>query len=70
MIKKPQPLLYILLTAGVVTLLLQDWIDAIVIFGVTLINVTIGYIQESKAEGAIAALSKAVTTEATVIRDG
>ncbi|MEH2254694.1 cation-translocating P-type ATPase [Nostoc sp.] len=65
-----QPLLYILLTAGVVTLLLQDWIDAGVIFGVTLINVTIGYIQESKAEGAIAALSKAVTTEATVIRNG
>ncbi len=65
-----QPLLYILLTAGVVTLLLRDWIDAGVIFGVTLINVIIGYIQESKAEGAIAALSKAVTTEATVIRDG
>ncbi|BAY09237.1 ATPase, E1-E2 type [Calothrix sp. NIES-2098] len=65
-----QPLLYILLAAGVVTLLLQDWIDAGVIFGVTLINVIIGYIQESKAEGAIAALSQAVTTEATVIRDG
>ncbi|MEH2387070.1 MAG: HAD-IC family P-type ATPase [Nostoc sp.] len=65
-----QPLLYILLTAGVVTLLLRDWIDAGVIFGVTLINVIIGYIQESKAEGAIAALSKAVNTEATVIRDG
>ncbi|MCC5642267.1 cation-transporting P-type ATPase [Nostoc sp. CHAB 5824] len=65
-----QPLLYILLTAGVVTLLLKDWIDAGVIFGVTLINVIIGYIQESKAEGAIAALSKAVTTEATLIRDG
>ncbi|WP_375470144.1 HAD-IC family P-type ATPase [uncultured Nostoc sp.] len=65
-----QPLLYILLTAGVVTLLLRDWIDAGVIFAVTLINVIIGYIQESKAEGAIAALSKAVTTEATVIRNG
>ncbi|MEH2291515.1 cation-translocating P-type ATPase [Nostoc sp.] len=65
-----QPLLYILLTAGVVTLLLKDWIDAGVIFSVTLINVIIGYIQESKAEGAIAALSKAVTTEATVIRNG
>ncbi|MBD2731336.1 HAD-IC family P-type ATPase [Nostoc sp. FACHB-892] len=65
-----QPLLYILLTAGVVTLLLRDWLDAGVIFGVTLINVIIGYIQESKAEGAIAALSKAVTTEATLIRDG
>ncbi|WP_375471568.1 cation-transporting P-type ATPase [uncultured Nostoc sp.] len=65
-----QPLLYILLTAGVVTLLLKDWIDAGVIFAVTLINVIISYIQESKAEGAIAALSKAVTTEATIIRDG
>lgn len=65
-----QPLLYILLTAGVVTLLLRDWIDAGVIFAVTLINVIISYIQESKAEGAIAALSKAVTTEATVIRNG
>ncbi|MFN6495866.1 MAG: HAD-IC family P-type ATPase [Nostoc sp. DedQUE01] len=65
-----QPLLYILLTAGVVTLLLRDWIDAGVIFAVILINAIVGYIQESKAEGAIAALSKAVTTEATVIRDG
>ncbi|BAY73994.1 ATPase, E1-E2 type [Nostoc linckia NIES-25] len=65
-----QPLLYILLTAGVITLLLRDWIDAGVIFAVILINAIVGYIQESKAEGAIAALSKAVTTEATVIRDG
>ncbi|MFN6564040.1 MAG: cation-translocating P-type ATPase [Nostoc sp. ChiSLP01] len=65
-----QPLLYILLTAGIITLLLQDWIDAGVIFAVILINAIVGYIQESKAEGAIAALSKAVTTEATVIRDG
>ncbi|WP_445633794.1 HAD-IC family P-type ATPase [Nostoc sp. DSM 114161] len=65
-----QPLLYILLTAGVVTLLLQDWIDAGVIFAVILINAIVGYIQESKAEGAIAALSKAIATEATAIRDG
>ncbi|MBD2208808.1 HAD-IC family P-type ATPase [Nostoc linckia FACHB-104] len=65
-----QPLLYILIAAGVVTLLLRDWIDAGVIFSVTLINVIISYIQESKAEDAIAALSQAVITEATVIRDG
>lgn len=65
-----EPLLYILLAAGVVTLLLQDWIDAGVIFAVILINVIIGYIQESKAEDAIAALSEVVTTEATVIREG
>ncbi|MFB2979291.1 HAD-IC family P-type ATPase [Microseira sp. BLCC-F43] len=64
-----QPLIYILLIAGTVTLFLQDWVDAGVIFAVTLINSTIGFIQESKAESAIAALARSVTTEATVIRE-
>jgi Ca2+-transporting ATPase len=41
-----------------------------VIWGVTTTNAIIGYLQESKAEGAIAALAKSVTTEATLIRDG
>lgn len=65
-----QPLIYILLVAGIVTLLLQDWVDAGVILGVMFINAVIGFIQESKAENAIAALAKSVTTEATMIRDG
>jgi cation-transporting P-type ATPase F len=65
-----QPLIYILLVAGIVTLLLQDWVDAGVIFGVTFLNAVIGFVQESKAENAIAALAKSVTTEATVLRDG
>ncbi|MFN9649944.1 MAG: HAD-IC family P-type ATPase, partial [Pseudanabaena sp.] len=65
-----QPLIYILLIAGIVTLLLKDWVDAGVILGVMVINAVIGFIQESKAEDAIAALSKSVTTESTIIRDG
>ena len=40
------------------------------ILGVTLINAVIGFIQESKAENAIAALAKSVTTETSVIRNG
>ncbi|NJM00596.1 MAG: HAD-IC family P-type ATPase [Synechococcaceae cyanobacterium SM2_3_2] len=65
-----QPLLYILLAAGLIKAILQSWVNAGVIWGVTVINAIIGYIQEAKAEEAIAALSAAVTTEATVIREG
>ncbi len=65
-----QPLLYILLLAGLVKALLGSWTNAAVIWGVTLLNAIIGYVQEAKAEGAIASLSKAVTTETTVLRDG
>lgn len=65
-----QPLLYILLIAGAVSLFLQHWLDAGVIFAVVLINATVGYIQESRAEKAMKALAESVTTEATVIRDG
>ena len=65
-----QPLLYILLLAGAVKAFLGSWANAGVIWGVTVINAVIGYIQEAKAEDAIASLAKAVTTEATVLRDG
>ena len=65
-----QPLIYILLIAGLMTFLLKDWVDAGVILGVTLINAVIGFIQESKAEKAISALAQSLSTEATVIRDG
>ena len=65
-----QPLLYILLIAGTVKALLGSWTNAWVIWGVTLVNAVIGYVQEAKAEGAIASLAKAVTTEATVLREG
>ncbi len=65
-----QPLIYILLVAAAITALLQEWVDAGVIFGVVLVNAIVGFIQESKAENAIAALARIVTTAATVIREG
>ncbi|MEO0537915.1 MAG: cation-transporting P-type ATPase [Cyanobacteria bacterium P01_A01_bin.123] len=65
-----QPLLYILLIAGGVKAALGSWTNAAVIWGVTILNAVIGYVQEAKAEGAIASLAKAVTTETTVLREG
>ena len=65
-----QPLIYILLASGIVTAFLKEWIDSGVIFGVALTNATIGFVQESKAKNAIAALAKSVATEATILRNG
>lgn len=65
-----QPLLYILLIAGAIKAFLGEWVNAWVIWGVTLINAIIGFVQESKAESAIAALASSVQTDATLLRDG
>jgi Ca2+-transporting ATPase len=65
-----QPLIYILIAAGIITALLQEWVDSGVIFGVVLVNAIIGYLQEAKAVNALAALAQTMTTEATVMRQG
>ncbi|MBO9315613.1 MAG: HAD-IC family P-type ATPase [Chloroflexus sp.] len=64
------PLIYILLVATIITAILGEIVDAIIILAVVLINAIIGYIQESRAERAIEMLAQAMTTEATVIRSG
>lgn len=65
-----QPLLYILILAGIVKAFLNEWTNAWVIWGVVFINAVVGFVQEMKAENAIAALSSSVQTDATVRRDG
>src|SRR6056297_4292481 len=64
------PLIYVLIAALVVTLAIQSFGDAIVIGLVLFINATIGFIQEYKAETAVASLMEMVSPKATVVRDG
>jgi len=65
-----QPLIYILLAATLITLVLREWVDAGVIFGVVFVNALIGFLQESKAVKAMEALAQTLITEATVLRSG
>lgn len=65
-----QPLIYILLAATGITMALNEWVDAAVIFAVVFVNAVIGYLQEAKAEKAIDELANMLLTEASVRRDG
>ena len=53
-----EPLVLVLIAAGVITVALGETVDASVIFGVVIVNAIIGYWQEAKAEGALAALAR------------
>ncbi|RUT45296.1 cation-translocating P-type ATPase [Paenibacillus anaericanus] len=63
-------LIYVLLGAAVVTLIIGEFIDALIILAVVILNAVIGVIQENKAEKSIEALQQMTTPKALVRRDG
>lgn len=63
-------LIYVLLAAAIVTLIVGEYMDAIIILAVVLLNAIIGVIQEQKAEKAIEALQQMTTPKTLVRRDG
>ena len=63
------PLIIILLVAGSISGLLQEFANMIIIFVIVFLSVVLDYYQESKAEKAAEALKEKVTTTATVLRD-
>jgi magnesium-transporting ATPase (P-type) len=63
-------LIYVLLGAAVVTAGLQHWVDTAVILAVVLANAVIGYVQEGKAEAAMAAIRSMLAPRAAVLRGG
>lgn len=64
------PLILILCVAGGMTAFLREWIDAGVIMAAVLVNVSLGFYQEKKAEGAINALKTYIRTRVRVRRGG
>ena len=63
-------LIYVLLAAALVTAGLQHWVDTAVILAVVLANALIGYLQEGKAEQAMAAIHAILAPRAAVLRGG
>lgn len=63
-------LLYLMMTAGIITALLGQWVDAGVLWGAVLVNALIGFVQEGRAEQALSAIRGMLAPHATVIRDG
>ena len=63
-------LIYILIAAAVISIILDEPSDALVIGVVVIINAVVGVIQESKAEKSLEALKKLSTPKAIVKRNG
>lgn len=63
------PLIYILVFAGLVSGLLKEFTDAVVISVAVLVNAGLGFFQEVKAQKTLQALKSLLTVKAKVIRD-
>lgn len=63
-------LIYVLIGAAVVTGALQHWVDTGVILAVVMANAVIGFLQEGKAEAAMAAIRGMLAPRSAVLRDG
>jgi len=64
------PIPWMIEAAAVLSAVAQDWVGFVVIVTMLLVNAGIGYLEESKADNAIAALKKTLALTARVLRDG
>ena len=63
-------LIYVLVVACGITAILGHWVDASVILGVVVLNASIGFVQEGKAENALRAIQQMLSSNAMVFRAG
>ena len=63
------PLVIILVIAAIISSLIGEWVDAIIIWAVVVLNALLGFFQEYKADKAIQSLKKMAWLKAKVLRD-
>ncbi|PZU41432.1 MAG: carbonate dehydratase [Microbacterium sp.] len=63
-------LIYILLGAAAIKAIMGDWLDFWVIMAVVIINAVIGFVQEGRAEKALAGIRGMLSADASARRDG
>ncbi len=63
-------LTYVLVAAALISAFLGDWIEAVAILAIVVLNAIMGYVQESKAEEAMAALNEMAVPTVRVRRGG
>ncbi|MEO8449358.1 MAG: magnesium-translocating P-type ATPase [Gemmatimonadota bacterium] len=64
------PLVLILIFAAVVSLLVGEWIDAMIVLAVLLGGTVLGFVQEYRASNAVEKLRSQVTIQSSVLRSG
>src|SRR5688500_12359767 len=63
-------LIWLLIAAALLSGVLGEWVDAIAILTIVVLNGVLGFVQEGRAEHALAALRKLSSPHAKVVRDG